>query len=470
MRTTFVTVNRNVQNQLSRRYGDMVSLQEQLATGRRLRKPSDDPIDVANAIKLRTKKTQLSQYKRNIEDGMAVMGVASSAMSSMNELLHRARELAVQGANGTYTDNDRIYMQKEVDQIFRQMMSVINTQFKGNYVFNGTNTKTPPYVIARSSSNLTDYNNRTMATYGHELEISMQNAAEHHTADDTIYLNYSLSQLRIGDTVQLTWDSATNTDLHGNALTNIIQESFPLDTYAVTTASGETEIFRKDLDYAVDYRTGKITILSEGFRDRLNNTPPADRVANTGIGFNAYGSGGVDEDGNPILDADGNPIVDEDGNPIITPILQYSLINTFQLIGGKFGEDITQIFPGSFNLKIGDREYVEGFGEYKGGYYDEEGVYHKGENEFDYSIDYETGKITIYNMDLLRDMRPEWLQDPTNPHHRDPENMYRPGQLQIDFDYITRGTDIYGERVSSQGEILRAIEEGIAAPINMRAD
>jgi flagellin-like hook-associated protein FlgL len=421
----------------------MVNLQEQLATGKRLRKPSDNPIDVANTIKLSTKHAQLNQYKRNIEDGLAVMGVASSAMQSMNEMLHRARELAVQAANGTYTNSDRMYMQQEIDQIFRQMMSVVNTQFKGNYVFNGTNTKTAPYLLQTSGSELTDYTNRTMATYGEELDISVR-TAEDHNVDDVIFLDYALSTLKIGDTVQLTW-SSTNADIDRTALNNIFPETFPLDTFDIR---GTT--FHKDVDYAVDHKTGKISILSESFRDALNTTPFTDRIADTGIAIAEVDPTTGDTE---YLD------------------IQYSITNTFQIIDGKFGDTIRNIFPGSFSIKIGDREYIEGFGEHKPAFYDEDGILQPGENDFDFSIDYETGKITIYNMDLMRDMRPEWLGGPDQSIDPDaPDNLYKHGQLQINFDYIERGTNVYGDRVSSQGDILRAIEQGITVPINIGAD
>jgi flagellin-like hook-associated protein FlgL len=454
MRVTFTTVNRNVQRNLSRRYADMVSLQEQLSTGKRLTKPSDNPVDVANDIKLRTKQTQLKQYKRNIEDGLAVMGVASSAMGSMNELLHRARELAVQAANGTYTDSDRVYMQQEVDQIFRQMMSVVNTQFKGNYVFNGTNTKTPPYIIATSDSELPDYINRSMATYGSELDFSVIDAAidVDPASSYSIYLEYGLSKLKVGDTVQLKWTMESNpayvnANIDGKALNNVFEDSFPLDTYAV---DGQT--FTKGHDYEVDYKNGKIAIITEHFRDALNSVLPADRVTKTGIGYADYTTSATNGGS-----------------------LQYSMTNTFQIIGGKFGETIDNIFPGSLKINIGSREYIEGYGEFKGGYYEvlEDGshVYRKGENEYDYSVDYESGKVTIHNMDLLRDMRPDWLIDPSNLNPPpNPDSMYQAGKLQLHFDYITRGTNIYGDKVASQGDILRAVEEGITIPINTRVN
>ncbi|MDR2591262.1 MAG: flagellar hook-associated protein FlgL [Chitinispirillales bacterium] len=555
MRITFSTVNRNVQRNLSRRYSDLVGLQEQLSTGKRLRKASDDPVDVANAIKLRAKEAQLGQYKRNIQDGLAVMGVGASAMGSMNELLHRARELAVQAANGTYNDSDRLYMQQEVDQLFRQMMSVVNTQFKGTYIFNGTNGNIPPYKIATSGADRMDYENRTMATFGtvfarkadgydwdtHNIpDPGLVTASSHSMNNDTIYLNYATNSLRIGDKVQLAWRSGStppDARVNGRSLQYIYPETMPLDEMTIngrtfsngvhranipagtiTTAltpeqlytgaggtipvknisTGSVEVTATDGggntfklkegqdysinyatgtftvlnpgytaapysfdvkyridgekgDYELDYVTGQISVLSDDFREALNNISNIDRPTLTAIDSTVYNPAP------PLLNAPHG--------------MTYRTDNVFQIVEGKLGDNIRDIFPGSMKIKIGDKEYTEGHGEYQPDYYDQEGVLQPGKNKFDYEVDYETGLITIYNLDLMRDMRPEWLGGPDRALDPDaPNNMYRQHQLQITFDYITRGVDIYGDRVTSAGDILRAIEEGIVAPINIKAD
>ncbi|GBU22470.1 flagellar hook-associated protein FlgL [Fibrobacteres bacterium R8-0-B4] len=447
MRITFATVNRNVQRNLSRRYSDLVGLQEQLSTGKRLRKASDDPVDVANTIKLRAKEAQLGQYKRNIQDGLAVMGVGASAMASMNELLHRARELAVQAPNGTYNDSDRLYMQQEVDQIFRQMMSVVNTQFKGTYIFNGTNGNIPPYKIASSGSERMDYENRTMATFGtvfarkadgydwdtHNIpDPGLVTAAGHTLNNDTLYLNYAKNNRRIGDKVQRAWRRGSKPPVegvNGRRLQYIYPETLPLDeitiggrtfsngvyrsnipagtvTSALTpvqlyTGSGGTipvrnivagsvEITATDSggnvftmkegqdysinyatgtftvlnpayaaapyykfdvkyriegekgDYELDYVTGQISILSEDFRDALNSIPNIDRPTLTAIDRTVY------DPATPLLGAPNG--------------LTYRTDNVFQIVEGKFGDDIRDIFPGSMKIKIGDKECNAGHG------------------------------------------------------------------------------------------------------------
>jgi flagellar hook-associated protein 3 FlgL len=166
MRITMNTVNRHMQHVLQNRYSDLSKLQEELATGKRLMRPSDVPIDVSNDIKLRSKVTQTAQYKKNIEDGMAFMSVSDTAMVSMNTLMQRIRELAIEGSNDTMTSNERIYIQKEVEQLIRQMVALADTNYKGDYVFGGTQSKIVPYPIQTSrGDSAQDYTNFRMAYY-----------------------------------------------------------------------------------------------------------------------------------------------------------------------------------------------------------------------------------------------------------------------------------------------------------------
>jgi flagellar hook-associated protein 3 FlgL len=129
------------------RYGDLANLQNQLSTGKRLQRPSDDPIDVANTLKLQTKSKELTQFKKNINDSLGFMGVAETAMESMNTLLQRVRELAIQAASDTMSASERAYINQETSQLFRQCISLVNTQYKGDYIFKRCQTKIPPYLF-----------------------------------------------------------------------------------------------------------------------------------------------------------------------------------------------------------------------------------------------------------------------------------------------------------------------------------
>lgn len=162
MRITFHEVNANLQYNIMRNYNKLSALQEQISTGRRLNKPSDDPVDVTNDLGLRGNLNALGQYKRNTNDGLAFMGITDTALTSMNELMQRVKELGVQASNDTYTASERSFVADELNQLVRQLISLINTTYKGDFVFGGTNTRTPPYTI-ETGSHTTAIDNTTYA-------------------------------------------------------------------------------------------------------------------------------------------------------------------------------------------------------------------------------------------------------------------------------------------------------------------
>lgn len=155
MRITSKEVSSNMQFHIMRNYNKLSNLQETIATGRRLNRPSDDPVDVVNDMELRSRLSALKQYRRNIDDGLAFMGVTDTALVSMNDLNQRIRELSIQANNGTLTGEERKYIGLEVDQLLRQLISLIDTTYKGEYIFGGTNNHVAPYTIESGTFNAT---------------------------------------------------------------------------------------------------------------------------------------------------------------------------------------------------------------------------------------------------------------------------------------------------------------------------
>lgn len=231
MRITFKTLNRHMQKVINDRYADLAHLQEQLSTGRRLLRPSDDPSDVANALKLRSKVKQLSQHGNNIEDGMGFMAVTDTALVSTNDLIQRMRELAIQASNDTLSVNERSYILKEVEQLTRQLLSIGNTQFKGDYIFGGTQTRIAPFPVdASRASDAEDYREYRMAYYD---------------AGDPAGPPYQLRN-----------------SLTDEAITNIIPNTFSLDVGTTHYVEGT--------DYTVDYVNGTITPINPALQEDVS--------------------------------------------------------------------------------------------------------------------------------------------------------------------------------------------------------
>lgn len=166
MRVTMKELTKQMELVVSDRYSDLSRLQEQLSTGKRILKPSDNPVDTANDVKLKTQLAEQTQFHTNIQDGLSFMNVSDTAMQSMNTIMQRLRELAVQGSSDTLSAIDRVSIQQEADQLSRQLITLTNTNYKGDYVFGGTQSKIAPFPIQQSSAtSAADYTGLKMAYY-----------------------------------------------------------------------------------------------------------------------------------------------------------------------------------------------------------------------------------------------------------------------------------------------------------------
>jgi len=165
IRTTFQTVNRHTQSVIQTRYTDLAKLQQKMSTGKALSRPSDGPVETANSIKLKTQNVQLRQYEANIYDGLAWMQITDTAMMGMNTVIQRVRELAIQGDNDTLSPTERQYINDEVEQLTRQMVSLINTRYKGDYIFSGSRVDDPAVLLREMKSGPQDKLDYKMAFF-----------------------------------------------------------------------------------------------------------------------------------------------------------------------------------------------------------------------------------------------------------------------------------------------------------------
>ncbi len=155
MRVTFGHISHGVQSHINKNLEVVDALQRQLASGRRLNRPSDDPVAASNALDVRTSKASALQYRRNVDDSQAYLATVDSTISATNEIFQRARELAIQGSNDTLTPDNRRHLLEEAKSLFEQLAAVANTTFRGEYVFSGTNTQLPPYELRTGNTALT---------------------------------------------------------------------------------------------------------------------------------------------------------------------------------------------------------------------------------------------------------------------------------------------------------------------------
>jgi flagellar hook-associated protein 3 FlgL len=119
----------------------------EISSGRSVNQPSDNPTAAALLVENNDQATFNSGYLQSIGTIQGQLSTADSTLSSVVTALQRAISLGVQGANGTLSDSDRASIANELQGIQSQLVSLSNASYQGRYVFAGTNTNTPPFVI-----------------------------------------------------------------------------------------------------------------------------------------------------------------------------------------------------------------------------------------------------------------------------------------------------------------------------------
>lgn len=121
-------------------YGSLSKYMNQLSSGKKITRPSDDPVVAMKGMGYRSQLSNIEQYERNLGEVHNWLNNTDDAMDETTQILHRINELTVQASNGTYDGDDRANIAKEVDQLIDQLVDVANTRVNGKFIFNGTDT------------------------------------------------------------------------------------------------------------------------------------------------------------------------------------------------------------------------------------------------------------------------------------------------------------------------------------------
>lgn len=170
------TVIRNVQRNLTQ----MTRYQDMLSSGKTVNKPSDDPIKIARIMGYNSALDQNRQYQKNIHAIRSWVDTTEDALHGITEVLQRARELAVSGANDTLSPEARRAIAMEVEELTGVLVQIGNTRYENRHIFAGFQTNTAP----------------------------LQRGAN--PEDSPAGITYA------GDNGKITWEIAPNVTIHGN--------------------------------------------------------------------------------------------------------------------------------------------------------------------------------------------------------------------------------------------------------------
>ena len=113
---------------------------EKLSSGYKINRAADDAAGLSISEKMRKQIRGLTQASSNAQDGISAVQTAEGALNEVQDMLQRMNELAVKAANGTQAENDRSYIQNEIDQLVTEIDRVsTTTKFNESYLLKGVN-------------------------------------------------------------------------------------------------------------------------------------------------------------------------------------------------------------------------------------------------------------------------------------------------------------------------------------------
>lgn len=180
----------------------LAEIQEQISSGNRLNRPSDDPTAAAQILRLDQAIAATDQYQRNADMAKNRLTLEESTLKNVQDTLLRVREIAVQGANSTLSDTDRLALAQEVEERLQELVGLANTRDANQeYLFAGYKVNTKPFAIAADGNYIYSGDHGERA-----LQISTGRQIQDSDAGNDVFMN-----LRNGNGTFQTNPAAGNT-------------------------------------------------------------------------------------------------------------------------------------------------------------------------------------------------------------------------------------------------------------------
>lgn len=148
MRVTQQMMNNTLLLNLQRNSSRLFDLNSKISSTLRITKPSDDPVGASFAMRYRSERSANEQYQENVDRAMGWLEFTDIVVGQSVDIVKKAHELAVLGANSTNTKESRGAIAAEIEQLLAQLREIAQSQFNGMYIFNGQRIDKPPYDAA----------------------------------------------------------------------------------------------------------------------------------------------------------------------------------------------------------------------------------------------------------------------------------------------------------------------------------
>ncbi len=143
MRVTELTVIKNLIDNINKTRERINEIQLKIATGKSINTVSDDPYIANSVMNLKNLIAKNEQFQRNIDDAIDILTATSEAVDNFINTLIDVKSLLVEVSNPSREPDYRTYANR-LNELFKQMLDLVNTKFKEKYIFNGTKTNVKP--------------------------------------------------------------------------------------------------------------------------------------------------------------------------------------------------------------------------------------------------------------------------------------------------------------------------------------
>lgn len=173
MRITDRMLTNTVRANLGANQRRLMEVQDEITSGKKVRRPSDDPSAVASIIRHRADVAANAQDQRTVSSATSRLFAADAALATITEVLHRARELTVQAGSDAMGTSHLQAIGTEINELLKHTVQTGNTRFTGQYIFGGSKTTTPPFEATGAVPASVTYNGNT-APVSYELDGGIQ--------------------------------------------------------------------------------------------------------------------------------------------------------------------------------------------------------------------------------------------------------------------------------------------------------
>jgi flagellar hook-associated protein 3 FlgL len=212
MRITSGMMTNKYTRQLSALETNLNNSTSKVSSGKALSTFSDDTTASVRAYKIRSTMSHVNSYQANISHADTYLTDSESALSNMQDIFKYSMEKIVQGQNGTQSSDERSIIATELRSLQDELLSTLNTNVSGSYLFGGTNVNTAPFTLD-GNGNLV-YNNYTLNTLTNATTTPSGDLAVDMLSQDSRYLNLGLN-LQFDATDQLIKSTAFGYSIQG---------------------------------------------------------------------------------------------------------------------------------------------------------------------------------------------------------------------------------------------------------------